>query len=452
MKRRSVLTAVAGAPLLASAQTQPGREDAYEGRPNFLFVLFDKCRRDGIGAYGRTDVHSPNIDRLAQGGVRFNNCYAPQPLCGPARASIITGQYPHRHGMRKNTYPYARTLSNNVYHESIPDPFGDPRFDLWDNFPHFLNVAGYRSAHIGKWHLGPANPGFFDIWKSFNSQILHWVGQPHKSPYRHEVHTDLGIEFIEQNADRPFFLYQSYYSPHEPNDPPKQFRDLFRGKNVDHDDYYASISALDWNVGRLVEALKRKNLLDRTFIIITTEHGRTWIDRPGTLAGMSIAYDEAARLPLIMHCPALLPEGAVWESGVSLVDLMPTIMHAANVVGRGGRDYADRSLLPDLQEGRDEWRRQIVIQNISQQAIQGSNYEERALRTERWKLILRKFDVRPQMRVDELYDMKADPEETRNLYAARTDVVRELATALQEWGEENEDALAIELGRRSSSG
>ena len=420
--------------------------------PNFVFILFDKCRRDAIGAYGRPDVHTPNIDRLAENGIRFDNCYAPQALCGPCRASIITGKYPHQHGMRKNTYPYDRSRSNNVYHEAIPDPFRDPRFDLWDNFPHFLNAAGYRTAHIGKWHLGPGNPGFFDVWKSFNLQLRHWVGEPHNSAYRPDGNTSDGIDFIERNADRPFFLYQSYYSPHEPNDPPKKFFEFYRGKNVEHEDYYASVTSLDSNIGRLVDALRRKNVLDRTFIILTTEHGRTWIDRPGTLAGMSIAYDEAARLPLIMHCPSLLPQGVVWRSGVSLTSLMPTIMHAANIYGRMGVNYTAQSLLPDIKAGRDEWRRTIVIQNICQKGIDGVLYEERALRTERWKLILRKFEASPSKRADELYDMREDPGETKNLYASRANVVGRLATQLREWGEEQRDALAVELGRRSEGG
>ena len=418
-------------------------------QPNLVFILFDKCRRDAIGAYGRSDVSTPNIDRLAENGVLFNNCYAPQALCGPCRASIITGEYPHKHGMQKNTYPYDRTRSTNVYHESIPNPFGDPRFDLWDNFPHFLNAAGYRTAQIGKWHLGEGNPGFFDVWKSFNSQLRHWVGKSQESAYRPHVHTDLGIEFIQQNAHRPFFVYQSYYPPHRPHDPPRQFLEPYHGKNVEHEGYYASVTALDYQVGRIVKTLEQQNILGKTFIIIGTEHGRSWIDRPGTLEGMSTSYDDAARLPLIMHGPDLLPRGLRWNSGVSMVDLMPTILHAANVHGRLRRDYSDRSLLPDLHAGRDEWNRTIVIQNIPQKAINGVMFEERALRSERWKLILRKFGAVPEMRIDELYDMRDDPEESNNLYASRGDVVKRLATQLREWGQENDDSLAVELGARS---
>lgn len=146
------------------------------------------------------------------------------------------------------------------------------------------------------------------------------------------------------------------------------------------------MSNLDWNVGRLIEMLRKRNILDDTFIIVTTEHERTWAERPGTSEGMCIAYEEASRIPLILRYPPLLP------------------------------------------------------------------YDERALRTERWKLILRKFDVRPELRPGELYDMQADRKEIRNLYGSQRPVVKELAEILRKWGEETEDALAVELGRYAEGG
>jgi arylsulfatase A-like enzyme len=426
-----------------AAQTKPPQ-------PNILFLLFDKCRTDAIGAYGRRDVHTPNLDWIASTGVRFTNCYTPQALCGPARASILTGLYPHAHGLRRNVYPFRPGTLNSNYPEPIVDPFRDARFRLWENFPFFLHNAGYETAHIGKWHLGPGNPGFFDTWKSFNSTLTHWIGEPHQSDYRPDVHTDQGIEFLERRAGGRFFLYLSYYAPHEPDDPPRRFLDPYRGKNVEHERYYASVTNLDWNVGRLLETLRKRNLLDRTLIVVTTEHGRTWRDRPGTSEGMCIAYDDASRIPLLMRCPGLLPGGVVWRSGVSLVDLMPTILEAARVrpIVRGGAIHG-RSLLPDLRAGRDRWRSPVVMQNIPQRGIDGSYYDERALRTERWKLILRKFDVRPEIRPGELYDLNADPDENTNLFASNRATVRELAAALQSWGEEHQDPLAVELGRHS---
>lgn len=454
MNRRSFLLGAA-APVLSRAQT--GRTP--ERPPNILLILFDKCRTDAIGAYGRKDVHTPNLDWLAAGGVRFNNCYTPQALCGPARASILTGLYPHSHGLRKNVYPAVLGRSNTVYQEPISNPFHDPRFRLWDNFAFLLHNAGYETGHIGKWHLGPGNPGFFDTWKSFNSQLAHWVGKPHESPYRPDVHTAQAVEFIGQNARQPFFLYQSYYSPHEPLDPPKEF--LARYPNVENAGYYASVANLDWNVGRMLDALRKHQILDRTLVIVTADHSRTWKDRPGSAEGMCVPYDDSSAIPLILRHPGLLPEGRVWQSGVSLVDLAPTILDAAGVaryslemarlIGSHRPPEQGHSLLAEVRSGRDAWSRPVVLQNISQAAYLGSNFEDRAIRKGRWKLALRKFDVFPSRRFNELFDMETDPEEGANLYHRPESraVTTELAGVLRKWGEQFGDPLSVELAQRA---
>lgn len=176
MRRRSFLSSPLTAPLAAG---QSARQTPRP--PNILFVLFDKCRRDALGAYGGRAVPTPNLDWIAATGVRFDHCYKPQALCGPVRASILTGLYPHAHGPRPNVYPAPSGRVNSNYQEAIVDPFRDPRFRLWSNFVYFLSHAGYATAHIGKWHLGPANPGFYDYFKSFNSLLWHRIGEPHRS-------------------------------------------------------------------------------------------------------------------------------------------------------------------------------------------------------------------------------------------------------------------------------
>ncbi|MBM3724081.1 MAG: hypothetical protein FJW40_01465 [Acidobacteria bacterium] len=424
-------------------------------RPNIVFLLFDKCRTDAIGAYGERKVSTPNIDAIAASGVRFANCFTPQALCGPARSSILTGNYPHAHGLRRNVYPTRPSSMNSNYPEAIPDPFRDTRFKLWDNFVFYLSNAGYATAHIGKWHLGPGNPGFFDYFKSFNSTVRHWIGEPHQSLYRPDVHTDLGIAFIKEHlagkhSSEPFFLYQSYYTPHEPLDPPKQWLEPYQGQ--EHAAYYGAVSNLDWNVGRIVSALKTQGVYDNTLIIISTEHGRTWARRPASLEDICLPYDEVSRIPLILRHPGLLPQGRVWSSGVTLADLAPTILEAAGVqVLKGGivepagsSIFQGESLLTQMR-GEDRWRRPVVLQNIPQAALDGSLFEDRALRTERHKLILRKFDNRPELRPGELYDLKEDPGETRNLYASNPKLVAALANELAAWGRRYDDSLSIEL-------
>lgn len=445
MKRRTFL-ASAAAPALTG-----GRSGAWQSSlpkpPNFVVILFDMCRRDAIGCYGLEQVHTPNIDRLAAAGVRFDTCYTSQALCGPARASIITGLHPHAHGIVKNVYP-TKGFDYDRFDDAIPNAFLDTRFRLWNNFPFLLLNAGYETAQIGKWHLGITNPGFFNTWKGFNSLLPHWIGKPHESEYRPDVQTDEALEFIERNAHRRFFLYQSYYTPHPPIDPPKKFLEFYKGRTDPHIDYFAAVTNLDWNVGRIVDALQKHQLLDRTFIILTTEHGKAWSGRSGTRNGYCISYDEAARIPLIMRYPPLLPRGTVWRSGMSLVDLAPTILEAARI-----RPFPThgRSLLADLRAGNDRWTRPIVIENVSGKAIGGSLFRERAIRTEKWKLMLRKFDVAAEP-ADELYDMERDPGESQNLISRPESrgIVQELMASLRKWGEETQDPLALELTARPS--
>ena len=195
-------------------------------------------------------------------------------------------------------------------------------------------------------------------------------------------------------------------------------------------------------------------ILDNTLIVVTSDHGRVWSDRPGTDEGLCVAYEGSARVPLIIAHPELLPQGTVWQSGVSLVDLMPTFLQAAGVQPvMGVRSYTKRlnlqgeSLLERVSSGHDRWDRPIVIQNIPQEPIEGSLYDERALRTERHKLILRRFDSGAAFRPGELYDLTEDPGERNNLYAASSHsrVLQELAVTLRDWGKGTEDQAAVDL-------
>jgi arylsulfatase A-like enzyme len=442
MRRRQFLGSLA--PLACSGAQSASRT------PNILLILFDKCRTDAIGAYGERQVHTPNLDRLAKEGVVFTHAYTPQALCGPARASILTGRYPHAHGLRRNVYFMEPGAVNTNYPEVIPDPFRDTRFRLGENFVYHLNNAGYTTGSIGKWHLGPGNPGFFDYFKSFNSLLRHWIGEPHKSRYRPDVHAEDALHFVEQAGSRPWFLHLSFYAPHEPLDPPKEWLQKYSG---DHQDYYATVSNLDWNVGRVLDAVRKRGSLDDTLVILTADHGRPWVERPGTMEGIGVSYEDVIRVPMILRYPRMLPSGKRWNAGVTTADVMPTILEAANISLAQGvvRNemtpvLQSRSLIAEL-KGEDRWARPVVVQNIPQRGIDGSYYDERALRTQSHKLILRRFDIRPQLRPGELYDLREDPGETTNLYARQPDLVRDLATQLTRWGEACRDEVSVTLGR-----
>ena len=252
----------------------------------------------------------------------------------------------------------------------------------------------------------------------------------------------------------PSFCTSLIYAPHEPLDPPKKFLEGRSGQ--DHAAYHGAVGNLDWNIGRLINSLRRTGVLERTLVILSADHGRTWLDRPGTDDGMSIAYDDASRIPLIMRVPRLIPKPVVWNAGVSLLDIAPTILDATHISlprppGAGpARLPHGVSLLAELKTGKDGWSRPIVMQNLSQKPIQGSQFEDRAIRFGDWKLILRKFEIEPHAPVDELYDLRSDPGETRNLL--QTEAGRphagELAALLRAHGASTGDTLATDLAAR----
>ena len=448
MHRRHFITSLTAA-TLARAQSQ--------SHPNVLLVIYDKCRADALGSYGCANAQTRNLDRLAASGVRFDHAYTPQPLCAPARASMLTGLYPHAHGVSRNVYAGPVSPSNSNFQYSVIDPFRDPKFRLWDNVVFHLNNAGYATGCVGKWHLGPANPGFFDTFKAFNSLLRHWVGEPHHSAYRPDIETDEGIRFIEANADRPWFLYQSYYAPHEPLDPPKEWAAKFA--NQPDADYHATIANLDWNTGRILDVLRRRNLLDKTLVIFVSDHGRTSIKRPGSgEQGIALSYEEVARVPLIIRYPPRLAKVKVWRSGVSTAALAPTILDAVNISltrGLPGHDETpqlhESSLLRRLADS-DTWTDPVIVENIPQSMIDGSFFQERAIRTVRHKLILRKFDAGPEFRTGELYDLEADPGESVNLYSNHVNLVVELAKGLEQWARNTGDETGLQLARYAQNG
>ncbi|MDH3673838.1 MAG: sulfatase-like hydrolase/transferase [Gammaproteobacteria bacterium] len=456
-----VLLAPTTLPARDSGSLSPIYDNTEQRPPNIVLILFDWARRDGIGVYSAKDVSTPNIDALANEGVRFDNAYTPATLCSPARASIITGVYPHAHQIRKTMYPAGINGGlPTMYPDPIANPFDDERFHLAINFPKYVTNSGFATAHIGKWHLGTGNPGFFDLFKSYNSLMPHWIGQPHQSAYREDIQTSEGIRFIRQNADRPFFLYQSYYTPHAPFQPPQKYVDLYQDRDIDHKNYYAAMSSLDHNVGRIVKSLQEQKILQDTLIIISADHAGSFQERPGSYRGMGIAYDEAARIPMIMHWPKGLPSGVIWDSGVSLVDLAPTMLAAANIntksrimeiiTGRIGSPFHGRDLIAEVTSGNDDWRVPVFMQNIPEAAIENSWFDERAMRFRQWKLVLRAFDADPRARNNAFFDLARDPGETDNLYY-QADFQVQLEAQLElmlKHAEDLQDSLSIRLATR----
>ncbi len=404
---------------------------AADDRPNIVFVLLDDLRWDALSCTGHPFVKTPNIDRIGEEGATFQNAFVTTPLCFPSRASFLSGQYAHRHGIK----------------------FGEdraPRSHRLSTFPLALQRAGYETAFIGKWHLAnderPA-PGT-DRWVSFKEQgeyvnpELNLDGKFEKTKgYLTDILTDHAVEFIGRARGKPFLVYLSHKAVHAPFVPAERHKHLFadtpivrapsarddwQGKPVlrrpgvklrpnDSDvhttddnirDQLRCLMAVDEGMKRIFDALESTKQLERTIIVFTSDHGYFWGEHG--LGGKHGPYDEAIRIPLLIRYPKLIKPGTAIASFALNIDLAPTMLDAAGAPRHA--EMQGRSLMPLLQ-GKTESARSSFLAEF----FLGSGTPRfptwQAVRTARWKYI--RYEGMPEL--DELYDLQADSSEMNNL-------------------------------------
>ncbi len=308
-------------------------------QPNIVFVFADQLRGSSLGHVGQEPVITPNLDRFAGQGMRMTRAVSNCPLCCPMRASMITGQHPLSHGV----------IGNDI---RLPED--------GPSIARALNEAGYRTAYIGKWHLdgtdrsgftppGPRRQGF-GHWAAYNCNHLYYEAYYYRDEpepiwiegYEPTAQTDLAIEYVREASQHggPFCLFLSYGPPHCPYDHvPDRFRAMYdeatlpvrpNAPNTDRRilaGYYAHITALDWNFGRLMAALDESGLADDTLVVFTSDHGdmmfshdRGWKSKP---------WAESVIVPFIARWPGVIRPGAVETAPFGLVDLAPTLCSIA---------------------------------------------------------------------------------------------------------------------------
>ncbi len=421
--------------LMSCGSAPPEQEPPTGDRPNFLFILTDQWRGDALGVDGNELVQTPNLDRLAAEGVRFANAYAPQAVCTPSRAALLTG-----------VYPTTNRVTDNVY--GFDSVFALPEFELRPNYPEIFREAGYFSGYIGKWHLGEKDPGLFDYWAGFNSLLGHWMGEKYKSQYRSENETELALAFLDEHQDEPFFLEISYYPPHTRYEAPVEFQKLYEGKpHLEPMEYYAACTALDSYIQRLLDKLDEIGQSDNTMVVFTSDHGDDFGGRPLS-SNKRVGYEESARIPMIVRYPPLIRAGSVYEGGVTTLDLMPMMLEAAGLPIP--ERLEGKSRIGEIEAGDLGWKEPVFQQNRTQPGVDDGPHDERMVRFEEWKLIVRRFN-RPRMpRMDELYNLEADPGEKTNLIdePESAEMAGKLAGWLVDWGREINDPVAIQLGKR----
>jgi len=412
-------------------------------RPNIVFILTDDMGPWAAGCCGNPEIRTPNIDRLAADGVRFENFFCTSPVCSPARASILTGRIPSQHGVhdwiRDGNMP--------------PDP---ARYiEGMTCYTDVLARNGYTCGLSGKWHLGDSlTPQHgFDYWFVMPSGASRYQdpemirdGEVSVHPgYRVDIITEGALEFIEANKDRTFYLSLHYGAPHSPwRGHPQDVVDSYddcpfkscpqeamhpwaihlthncMGDRESLKGYFAAMTGADLGVGRVLDRLEQLGLREDTLVVFTSDNGFScghhgfWGKGNGTLP--LNMYDNSVKVPFIVSHPGRLPRGEVNGAMMSQYDIMPTLLDYAGLPPEDGDELPGRSFVPVWSGQKDEGRDEVVV------------YDEygpvRMIRTREWKYVHR-YPYGPH----ELFDLVNDPGERKNL--ADEDGTQELVTEMR---------------------
>src|SRR5215470_4571129 len=445
--------------------------------PNILYIMADDQAAHAISAYGSRINQTPNIDRIASGGVRLSNCFCTNSICTPSRAAILTGQYSHRNG---------------VY--SLEEPLDPKR----NHVAKELQKAGYQTAMIGKWHL-VTEPTGFDYWNILpgqgvyhNPAFISAEGRKQYQGYCTDLIADFTLDWLKKrDTSKPFFAMCHHKAPHRPWQPAPKYQDLFKDQTIrepdnlyDHyegrsrsvadmkmrvgenmtkadvkqdipadlkgdalrkwgyqlyiKDYLRCVRSVDDNVGRLLDYLDAEGLAANTIVIYTSDQGfflgdHGWFDK-------RLMYEESLRMPFLMRYPGVIRAGSVNRDMILNIDFAPMFLDyagaraPAEMQGRSFRNCAEGHTPKD-------WRKAMYyrywMHNDNDHHVPG-HY---GIRTDRWKLIyfygkpLGKSGAHPpdSEAAWELYDLRSDPHEMKNLYpdSKYASTIRDLKAQLE---------------------
>ena len=440
-------------------------------RFNIVSIVTDDQGRWGVGAYGNREVRTPNMDRLAREGARFTNAFTATPVCSPSRASFLTGRYGTQLGITDYIAPNEDATGAGLPAEAT-------------TWPAVLQKQGYVTGLIGKWHLG-SQPQFHPTRRGFNHFFGFLGGGNRPMDPTLEVggqQKDLkgslpdllvedAIKFVEANRGQPFALLLHFRAPHLPYGPvPDQdsapFKDLdptipvAPGIDVSQvkkwtRDYYASIHSVDRNLGRLLGVLDRLDLSRKTIVLFTSDHGymighhglHTKGNASSIVGGVNgpkrpNMFEESIRVPLLVRWPGTVSPGRDISEVVSNVDTFASVLGMLGVDVPPGVKHEGMDFAPLLRGEKVPWRDAVFGQYDLHNA--GLAYM-RMIRTEEWKVVRHHF----ANLLDELYNLKEDPGETRNLYnaPAHRAIRDQLQSRLTKWQQSIDDPL-LKSGRQ----
>jgi N-acetylglucosamine-6-sulfatase len=425
---------------------------ATNSRPNIVFILIDDLRWDELGIAGHPYIKTPSIDRIGKEGAMFRNAFMTTPLCSPSRASFLTGQYAHKHGIIDN-------VDRSVASHRLM------------TFPLLLQQSGYETAFIGKWHMGNDDSprAGFDRWVSFKGQGTYLNPEfnedgasTKRTGYITDLLTGYAVEFIKRQHQKPFLIYLAHKAIHpevmqhgdgsvnladaELFIPAERHRSLYEGARIPRRPNYKrapdgkpslqrrigdlpplgpatatrdesilgrqrSLMAIEDGISQILGALKDSGQLDNTVVVFASDNGYFYGEH-GLSVERRLAYEESIRMPLLVRYPKAVKPGTVRNEFALNIDLAPTVLELAGVTVPA--NMQGHSLVPLLKGERSSWRNSFLIEYYSDKVFpRMSQMGYKAVRNGRWKYI--QYLELPGM--DELYDLKTDPYELKNLVA-----------------------------------
>lgn len=395
-----------------------------EAPPNIILILADDLGYGDLGIYGADLIKTPHLDRLAGESIRLTNFYASGNVCTPSRAGLLTGRYAIRDGLADKTI-------------TVKDTRGLPAGTT--TIAGLLRQHGYRTALIGKWHLGhhtqaqqPNAHGFDEFYGLLHpndaEQSLYRntqaTGEPFEQSELTRRFTGEAVSFIENSSHQPFFLFMSHTAPHIPLVPSSAFAGTSRAGA-----YGDVVQELDWSVGRLLDTVQRNNLTDNTVIIFTSDNGPFPEGSTGGLRGSKgTVWGGGYRVPFIARWPGHIPVSGLANAMAMNIDLLPTIGAITGVPLPRSVKIDGRNILPVLLGNTDDSPHEVLFFF--------NNERIAALRTQNWKMVVQAGYRDIQRRLPEhnvllLFDMRKDPQERYSLAAHRPDKWQELQAYLK---------------------
>ena len=434
MDMKSVFIVLVLAVLMAIPACQgDGEEKQQETLPNIVFVYCDDLGYGDLACFGNQVNRTPNIDRLAEEGMKFTEFYSASPVCSPSRAALLTGRIPQRMGINGVFFPRSYT--------------GMPVEEI--TMAELLKEKGYATGVVGKWHLGhrreflPLQRGFdeyFGIPYSNDMQSVVYLEGNEVVDFHVDQHyttrtyTEKAVDFIDRHAEGPFFLYLAHSMPHVPLYVSPEFQD-----RSGHGIYTDVIEEIDWSVGQVLGKLGEHGILDRTLVVFSSDNGPWLVMRElGGSAGIlregkQFTFEGGQRVPTLAMWHGVIPEGSVYDDMALMMDWFPTFAEIAGAEMPGDRDYDGESILQVLEgTGHRPGREFLYYDGSELQCYRHGDWKLK-LPFEGYRGSAGKKAVPPHDTL--LFNLKTDPGEQNNLYAEMPGKVDSMVALMEAYRE-----------------